>query len=85
MLAPNINLDMHVIKHLKQENTKITIKNKRLTSILDLDKNSKLVLTIMNVNELLRNKIFAKVSDKYGIIPPMKTIPVKTVAPNSSM
>lgn len=39
----------------------------------------------MNVNELLRNTIFAKVSEKYGIIPPMRTIPVKTVAPNKSM
>ena len=39
----------------------------------------------MNVRELLRNIIFANDSDKYGIIPPTRTIPVKTVAPNKSM
>lgn len=39
----------------------------------------------MNVKELLRKKNFAKVSDTYGIIPPIKTIPVNTVAPNKSM
>lgn len=43
------------------------------------------LLTIINVNELLRNIIFAKDSEMYGIIPPTTTIPVNKVAPNKSM
>lgn len=41
--------------------------------------------TIMKVSELLRKMILANDADKYGIIPPMRTIPVRTVAPKRSM
>jgi hypothetical protein len=41
--------------------------------------------TIIKVRELLRKRILAKVSDKYGIMPPSSTIAVRTVAPNRSM
>lgn len=49
------------------------------------DSTTKMRLTIINVKELLRNIIFANDSEKKGIIPPRRTIPVNTVAPNKSM
>lgn len=75
LLAPYINLyiQKYVIHQIKKHGSREKI-------VLISDE-----LTIMNVSELLRNITSAIDSDKYGIIPPTKTIAVNTVAPKKSI